>query len=409
MPEAKEEAPRRFLWSRFLLFIAIVLVVVFFALYSFFSINPFDVVRNGFGGVYQQMVQTVDEANRKVVDIYSGDAGEAVSYCALPGGIAVCSPSTLRFFREDGIQEWYVPVTLKKPFIRTIERDILVADLGGRFFGLVRDGKMLWSDTLNVDIVNASIVENWIFIVTESRQTGYKRTIHAYSRDGQEVAYRSVSDYYPIMIWNYSQYNPSMFIVCGVEAQGLGAVSLFEFLDLSMNQKGSIRAANADEVFTGAIPLAGGKLLLSGSKSLICVDKALATLWKIDLGGDFLSALATTRSGTTVAAVLNGEVLGREKRQKTAIRMINSQGDIIRSIDVDAAVSGIRTAGGTIACVAGSEVYFMNEQGEIIDKYSSHYDVDDICLPQEDLAYVIGGGKAVGVRLNVDKKFLGIF
>lgn len=408
MPETKEEAaPRRFRLSRFLIFLAIVLSVVFVALYSFFNINPLDAIKSGLDGIYQSMIQTVGESNQKVTEVFSNDAGEQLSYGALSNGIAVGSVSAVRFIDSDGTERWYVPVTLKKPLIRTVDQDILVADLGGRYFGIIRDGKILWDKTIDMDIVNANFSKDWVLLITKSDQTGYKRTIHAYSRDGQEIAFRNISDYYPISAYHFPQFDAADFIVCGVETQSLETASLFEFLDLSMNQKGSFRGAN--EIYTGALPFSEGKLLLSGEKSLICVDKALGTLWNIDLGSDFLTASGITPGGTTVAALLNGEILGREKRQQTALKMINSQGAVTSSTDIDAAVTGVETAGRTIACVAGSEVYFMNDKGEIMDMYTSRSPVDEVCLANEGLAYVIGGGIVVSVKVKVKDKFLGIF
>lgn len=407
MPEEKEAAPRKLHLIRFLIFFAIIISVAFVALYSFFHINPLDAIKSGFDGIYQKMIQTVGESTQKVTEVFSNDAGEQLSYGTLSSGIAVCSVSMVRFIDSDGTERWFVPVMLKKPLIRTDNQDVLVADLEGRYFGLIRDGKVLWDKTLDVDIINASFSKDWVLLITKSDQTGYKRTIHAYSRDGQEIAFRNMSDYYPIAAYHFPQFDAADFVVCGVETQGLETASLFEFLDLSMNQKGSIRADNA--IYTGALPFSEERLLLFGEKSLTCVDKKLGTLWDINLGDNYLTAAGTTPHDTTVAAVLNGEIMNREKRQRTALQMINNQGKVTSSSDIDAAVTGIKTAGRTIACVAGFEVYFMNDKGEIMDMYTSKSTVDDVYMADEGLAYVVSGGKVVSIKVEVKNKFLGVF
>lgn len=409
MQETKETAQYRFHLGRFLIFVVLVLSVIGVALYSFFRINPLDVFKTGFGGTYNQVLTAMEESNQKVMEI-PYDVAAPVSFAALSDNIIVGSISTVKCFDSGGNQLWYVPVSLKKPLVQTYNNDVLVADIGGRYFGIVRDGKILWDKTLDVDIINAGIYENWILVITDSDQVGYKRIIHAFSHDGQEIVFRNISDYYPFVVYHYPGYDHTAFIVCGVETQSLEATSLFEFLDLSMNQRGSIRdTRDREDLFAGALPFTDNKLLLYGEKDLICVGKDLGMIWRLDLGNDYLTSCGITPDNTTVAAVLDGEILSREKRTQTSLKAIDSKGSAQEWLVVDAEVTQIRTKGRTIACAAGSEVYFLNGSGEVMDVYTSLSKVDSIHLTAEDLAYVYSGGRLVSVRVNVPRKFLGLF
>lgn len=410
MQETKDEVQYRFHLRRFLAFILLVLAVILVALYSFFSINPLDIFRTGLDGTYRQMVDVMEASAQKVVEIPLDGALNQSGLDTLSGNIIVGSISTVKCFDSAGNQLWYVPVSLKKPLIRTQGNDVLVADLGGRYLGVVRDGQILWDKTLDVDIVNAGIFENWILVITKSDQVGYKRILRAYSREGQEIVLRNISEYYPFAIFHYPQFDHTAFIVCGVDTQSLEATSLFEFLDLSMNQRGSIRdSAGREDLFVGALPLADARLLLYGEKDLICIGKDMGMIWRLDLESDYLTACANAQNGITVAAVLDGEILSREKRMQTSLKAIDSSGTTREWLVFDAEITQIKTSGRTIACAAGSEVYFLNDSGEVIDVYTSLSKVDSICLASESLAYVASGGKLVAVRVNVPKKFLGIF
>ena len=410
MRETKETPQYRFHLQRFLVFIVLVLAVIGVALYSFFQVNPLDIFRTGFGGTYRQMLDAEEETNQKVVEFQSDGIMEQASHAALSDYIIVGSASSVKCFDKNGNQLWHVPVSLKKPHVQTQGDDILVADIGGRYFGVIRDGVVLWDKTLDVDIVNAGIYENWVLVITSSDQAGYKRIIHAYSREGQKVAYRNVSDYYPFAVYHYPGFDHTTFIVCGIDAQSLETTSLFEFLDLSMNQKGSIRDSQGrEDLFAGALPLSSERLLLYGEKDLICVGRDLGMVWHVDLSSDYLTSCGVTPDDITVAAVLDGEVLNREKRMRTALKAIDSRGSVQEWLVLDAEVTQVRAKGRTIACAAGSEVYFLNGSGEVIDVYTSLSKVDSVCLASEDLAYVYSGGMLVAVRVYVPKIFLGIF
>lgn len=410
MQETKEEVQYRFHLSRFLLFIVLVLAVIAVALYSFFHINPLDIIKTGFDGTLSQVRSAVAESNQKEIEIpFDGDLGQS-SQDTLMDNVIVGSISTIKCLDREGNQLWYIPVSLKKPLVRTYGNDILVADLAGRYLGVVRDGTILWDKTLDEDIVNAGIYENWILVITDSKQAGYKRILHAFSHEGQEVVYRNISEYYPFAIYHYPGFDPSSFIVCGVDTQSLEATSLFEFLDLSMNQKGSIRdSEDRADLFGGALPFADERLLLYGEKDLICIGRDLGVIWRQDLGSDFLTCCCITSHDVTIAAILNGEALSREKRSHTTIKAIDSNGVPSDWLEIDAEVTQIKTKGRTIACVAGSEVYFLNKSGEVMDVYTSLAKVDNVCLAREDLAYVISGGKLVSIRVDIPRKFLGIF
>lgn len=410
MQETKEAARFGLHLQRFLIFILLVLAVVCVALYSFFNINPVDAIKSGFAGTYEKMMNAVEEAGRKVVGIPSEGEQEGTCLAALSGNLVVASVSSVKCFDREGNLLWHVPVNLKKPLVQNLNDDILVADIGGRYLGIIRDGTVLWEKNLDADIVNAGIYENWVLVITASSEAGYRRVINAFSADGQKIAYRNVSDYYPFAVYYFPQFDNTSFAVCGVDVNSLETASLFEFLDLSMNQKGSIRdSQESGNLFAGAMPFSDGKLLLYGGKGLMCVDRNLSVIWQVDLDGDYLTTCAVTKDDTAIAAVLDGEAINRDKQSKTRITAIDGDGTVKELLTVDSEVTRMKAKGRTIAFVAGSQVYFIDSSGDITDTYTSNAKIDDVCLAAENLAYILSDGKLVSVKVNVPKKFLGIF
>jgi hypothetical protein len=133
------------------------------------------------------------------------------------------------------------------------------------------------------------------------------------------------------------QYDKSQFITCGVETQGLEMTSVFEFLDLTMNQKGSVRGQ--DEIYAGALALSKGKVVLYGEKSIIGMDDKLSTLWRTNLNGEILTSINVLPDKWVIAALLDEETYSRERRYHSRVQIldINVKADCGR--DRDAPIS----------------------------------------------------------------------
>jgi len=407
MQDGNEAAPRRFGLGKLFLFIIIVLIILGVALYSFFHINPLELIESGLDGIFQRTLQAVDESKQKTTEVLTLDPLKPGSYDVDGNSLVAASISDVRLIASDGQEKWYVPVSLNKPFVKCHQGSILVADLKGRYFSLIQNGRILWEKNLDEDIVNACFSQDFILIITESSETGYKRTIHVYSRDGQEVAYRSIADYYPFSVQYLPQYDKSQFITCGVETQGLEMTSVFEFLDLTMNQKGSVRGQ--DEIYAGALALSKGKVVLYGEKSIIGMDDKLSTMWRTNLNGEILTSINVLPDKWVIAALLDEETYNRERRYHSRVQILDINGKAIAGLTVDALVTDIEAKGNTVAFVAGSEVYFMNEKQEILDLYTAREKVSNVLLASDSLAYIVTSDKVVSVRVEVSEKFLGIF
>lgn len=63
----------------------------------------------------------------------------------------------------------------------------------------------------------------------------------------------------------------------------------------------------------------------------------------------------------------------------------------------------------TAAVIAESEVLFINEDGQIMDRYTARSNVSGVYLAKDDLAYIVSSGTVSRVKIKVTQKFLGIF
>ncbi len=393
------------------LFLSIVIIVSGVVLYSFLDINPLVVLSDGVTGLYNRIftvsTDEIDALKETVKTVLTFDESENVYCSTVSNNLVVASISSVKIIDPDGMEKAYIPVTLKQPFVQSYSDDTLVADLAGHYFALIINNRIAWEKSIDELIVNASISDSWILLITESKQSGYKRTIRAYSRDGQEISFRSISNYYPFAVMNFPGYNKTSFAVSSLEVSGLEANGLFEFLDPSMNQKASIRGKS--EIFGGCFPLMDERLLVYGEKSIMTIDNGFNTVWEKSFEGFSITAANVIQNKYPVVALFNNEEYSRERHHLTTIQVYNNNGTEKTHFDIDAKVTGIASKKKTAAIIAESEVLFINEDGQIMDRYTARSNVSGAYLAKDDLAYIVSSGTVSRVKIKVTQKFLGIF
>lgn len=405
MHSEKDKRSKGFSLIKLALFLLILLVVSGVAVYSFLDINPFDVLSEGFSGIYDRIFTTgAKQLKETVKNVLVIDANEKISCTAVSGDLVIAGISSVRIVDQEGMEKAYIPVSLKKPFVQSHGDGVLIADLEGRYFALLINGNIAWEKNIDEDIVNASISDMWVLLVTESKQSGYKRTIRAYSKDGQEISFRNVSNYYPFMAANYPGYNKACFVVSSIETSGLEANGLFEFLDLSMNQKASIKGSK--EIFGKGFPLEKENLFIYSEKSIIAVDSMYRTVWRHKIEGATVTAANVINKKFPVVALLDTDVLSRERRNETTVRIYNDNGTEKKSFVLTGKVTGISVKEKTAAISAGSEVFFINQDGSIMDQYTAKSDVKGVYMAKDDIAYIVTSDLVTRVKIKTDHKFL---
>jgi hypothetical protein len=404
----KDKSPKGFSLIKLALFLSMLLIVSGVAIYSFLDINPFDVLSDGFSGLYNRIFTTSAEQLKETVkDILEVDANEKISCAAASGDLVIAGISSVRIVDQEGMEKAYIPVSLKKPFVQSYGDGVIVADIEGRYFALINNGKIAWEKNIDEDIVNASISDTWVLLITKSKQSGYKRTIRVYSKDGQEISFRNVSNYYPFMAANYPGYNKACFVISSIETSGLEANGLFEFLDLSMNQKASIKGAK--EIFGKGFPLEKESLFIYSERSIMAVDSMYRTIWHHKTEGSKVTAANVVNKKFPVVALLDTNVLLRERRNETTVRIYNNNGTEKDSFVLMGKVTGISVKEKTAAVIAESEVFFINQDGSIMDQYTARSDIQGVYLSKDDTAYIVTSDLITRVKIKTDHKFLGIF
>ena len=144
-----DKVKKGFSFSKLALFLLIVLLIAGVSLYAFMGINPADFLSDGVSGIYNR-VFTVGTAELSETEktIAQYDTNSRLSCTTISDDLVVADISSVKIYDSEGIEKAYIPVTLQKPYIQAYKKDILVADLEGRYFGLMNDGRLLWERLL---------------------------------------------------------------------------------------------------------------------------------------------------------------------------------------------------------------------------------------------------------------------
>ncbi len=110
------------------------------------------------------------------------------------------------------------------------------------------------------------------------------------------------------------------------------------------------------------------------------IDKGYHTIWEKNYEEYSVTAANVINGRFPVAALLNNEKYSRDRHFLTTIQIYNGNGTEKTGFDIDAKVTGIVSKKKTAAVIAESEVLFINEDGEIMDRFTARSNVSGVYL-----------------------------
>ena len=155
--------------------------------------------------------------------------------------------------------------------------------------------------------------------------------------------------------------------------------------------------------------MADERLFVYGEKSMMIIDNGFNTVWEKSFAGFSITAANVIKNKYPVVALFNNEAYSRDRHHLTTIQIYNQNDTEKTHLDIDAKVTGIVSKKKTAAVIAESEVLFINEDGQIMDRYTARSNVSGAYLAKDDLAYIVSSGTVSRVKIKVTQKFLGIF
>lgn len=279
---------------------------------------------------------------------------------------------------KKGDEQWGVPINMNKPLLKTRGTNVVVADIGGKLILSIAQKGVKWEKTIEGNIINADISKKG-FITVVHEVEGYKGMVEVFDPEGQEVFKRYIIDTYVFS----SEVLPSedSVIINSIDISGIGAASYMEFTDLLGNPFAAL-LPRENQVYPLILMLEDNSFTVANDTSIIYFDKNRNEVWEkkykkvysIDIIANKLFIVAANNKNTT---------------NTSEIFLINREGKVLKSYPLNAKVNNISTYQDIGAVNTGREVYFINNKGEQIVKYSSMSDVMEVHFLSKNEAAVV--------------------
>lgn len=408
MDEEQQEKPRSWLrWLKIPAFLLLAAVVGLALLLAMTGTPVTSLLNADWRSLIDRTAAGFQEEAPASAEIRTFDENAALAIETVGDNIVCATVSEIFSLDSEGTQLWKLPVSIRQPWLDAEGQDVLIADIGGRYLGLVRAGQVVWERTLDEDIVNASLSRDYVLLITNSAKDGYNMNVHALSVAGTEVSFRVVSEYYPYLAVTDSDFGQNLFVLSGFAADGLKTTAVVEFMTPKWEQKASVRGE--DELFSGAFALDDAHLALVGEKRLICYDSQLKAAWTHQPEGCTLAGAVGLDSHRVLCADFEETLYENQRVERTTFAVLDSDGEERGSVTSDGRVRRLATNGSIIAAATDSQLIFLDDGPQILKTQSMHGTVTDLKMTDNGLVYAVCGDVLSVFRPVRAHRFLGIF
>lgn len=408
MEENEREKPQRWtVWLKIPVFILLTAVIGLALLLAMTGTPLTSMTTTDWNSLVQKTVAGFEEQAPLSLDLHAFGTNTVHAIETVGENVVYATISEVRCLDSEGTQLWTLPISVRAPWLDVRGHDVLVADIGGRYIGLVRDGQVVWEKNLEEDIVNARISRDYILLVTNSAKDGYNMNLQALSTQGTEVSFRVVSEYYPFLAINDPVFEQSLFVVTGFSADALKTTAVVELMTPKWEQKASL--SGEDELFSGAFATDESHLVLVGEKRLVCLDQKLVTAWTHQPEGMRIAAAAKMGGGRLMTADFDQAAFDRQRTETTTCTVLNADGTVRDGTTIDGRVRML-AANEDLACAAtDTQLAFLDGDAQLIKTQSVRGTVSDVRITEDGIAYVVANDTLTMIRPLPEKRFLGLF
>ncbi|NSW90019.1 MAG: hypothetical protein HPY74_04910 [Firmicutes bacterium] len=330
----------------------------------------------------------VDEEDIKLWEI-EYEAKERPDFAVYKDLLVKCTIYGITAMDKKGNKQWSITVKMNEPMLKTKGQNLLVADIGGRQAFVMDTKGLKWEETFEGDIINADINQKGFITVVHELEK-YKGIVKVFSPEGQEIFRRSIIDTFVFS----SEVLPSgeTVIIHSIDVSGMSAASYIEFTDLLGNPFAALSPCE-NHVYPFVWALEDDSFAIVNDTSIIYFDKNRSEVWKKEYKRVYSTGVIDDR--VFIAAVSSVEGANACK-----IVLINKAGNIVKDYQLGEEVYNISTYHDTAAINTGREVHFVNGRGDLIVKYSSISDVEEVHFFSKNEAAVVTKNSVDIVRIR---------
>lgn len=336
------------------------------------------------------------DVNKKNVREIKYESSERPVFAVYNGYVVKCLKDSVKGFNKNGEEEWTVPVSVSNPVLKAVGKNLLIADIGGKDIYLL-DGKSIkWNKRIDNNIISVDLNRDGYIAVTHEAN-GYRGQVTVYNQSGNEIIYTKVSQIFPVI----SKVSPSgkQFVINSIKASGIKAVTGLTYVN--MNGSGSKDIVPREDVmFPVMWYLDNGLLAVVGNSSVIAFSDVPEEKWKYELGDNKVYCSDILNGKNLVLAVSGKDKEGNLRDDITDIKILDRDGEAASEFSIEDKIRSIKIYDDVISLNTGREIYFVNSEGKLLDKYTSSTDVSEVFFLDGQEVVLVTKNKIIIININ---------
>ena len=301
--------------------------------------------------------------------------------------VVILENQKLTLYNSSGNKAETFDVKISSPIFASQDNYLVVAEKGQQKIYLIKDKKIVWSKDVEGQISRVNVNQSGYVSVIVSG-TSYKSVIVTYSENGSEVFKTFLSNTVAVDV-DISRDNKYLSF-CEMDLSGTMIESKVKTISID---KAKQDPANAI-IFTYDIPsnVLVTNLEYHEKDELLCLCDSQVYLLKDGRKEDLASledesitfcGIQLNKSYFRVKESINGI-----NNQKSNIEIYNTSNHSTCNYEIDGIAKDVCSKEGVIAINLGSEIYFVNEMGWLVKKYTSSQEIRGVVV-SDNIAGII--------------------
>ena len=340
------------------------------------------------------LVKNVSESSAPYLSIENEDNLYMYAYHDY---VTVLKNNELKIYNSSGKNVQTLKLNISSPIFETKGKYLVVAEKNQQKVYLIKDKKIVWENSVDGNISGVAVNENGYVAIIVSGTT-YKSVITTFDNNGAEVFKTFLAS---TMVTDVTISSDNKFIsFCELDISGALVESRVKTISIEDAKQ---KPENAI-VYSYQIPsnMIVANLEYHQKNELVCMTESrilslkngkIEVIDEIDKSNISFVGIRLSKCYFKIVENMNGI-----NNQTSNIEIHNTNNKGAYSYSVNGIAKSTYSKEGVIAVNLGNEVYFINEKGWLIKKFTSSQEIKDIVLA-DNIAGLISKNKIIFVSL----------
>lgn len=340
------------------------------------------------------LMKNVSESNVPYISI---ENDENIKAYAFHDYVAILKNNELKLYNSSGKNVQTLKVNISSPIFDNKGKYMVVAEKNQQKAYLIKDKKIIWEKDLEGNISNIVVNENGYVAITISG-TSYKSVIITFDKSGNEIFKTFLSS---TLVTDVTFSSDNKYVsFCELDISGALVESRVKTISIDEAKQ---KPENAI-IYTYQIPSnmlvtnleyhqKNQLICMTESKILLLKNGSVDTIDEINKSNISFAGIRLSKCYFKMIENMNGI---NNQTSNLEIHNTNGKGSYVYTINGIA--KSVHSNEGVIAVNAGTELYFVNEHGWLIKKFTANQEIKDIVIA-DNIAGIIVRNKVMFIGL----------